>query len=98
MSIADIQNEHQRISILHALFSQNDYRANDSIIQMVCDRFGNNMSTDTVKVQLAWLEEQSLVVTEKVGEYTVAQITKRGLEVQQGRASVPGVKRPLPSL
>ena len=44
----------------------------------------------------AWLEEQGLVSCEDLGGIIVVKITQRGLDVAEGRAVIPGVKRPGP--
>lgn len=96
MGISNILNEHQRLSILHCLAAMDGYRANNSIIQTVCGQYGNNMTNDRLLTHLNWLEEQGLVKVESHDTYTVAVITERGLDIETGRASAPGVKRPGP--
>ncbi|MGQ8367119.1 ArsR family transcriptional regulator [Glaciecola sp. 1036] len=94
MPLDNILNEHQRLSILHCLAAMDDYRANNSIIQSVCQQYGNNMSTDKLGTHLYWLREQGLIEIESHESYTVAKLTSRGLDVEKGMATVPGVKRP----
>ncbi|WP_432460812.1 VpaChn25_0724 family phage protein [Agarivorans sp. QJM3NY_25] len=94
MAIHEVLNEHERIAILKALAAMAGYSSNDSIIQSVCSEFGNDMSRDKVKVQLAWLAEQGAVTNQKVGAYTIATLTARGQDIAIGRAFVPGIKRP----
>ncbi|WDE07280.1 hypothetical protein SG34_010520 [Thalassomonas viridans] len=93
MALQKIQNEHARISILRALDALN-YTSNDSIIKDACEQFGNGMSTDQVRTNLGWLEEQSLVTIERKGGYMIATLTSRGQDVANGRAFVDGIKRP----
>jgi hypothetical protein len=45
---------------------------------------------------LAWLAEQGLLTTKATGDVVVATLLARGVDVAGGRATVPGVKRPLP--
>ena len=61
MPLKEIQNNHQRLSILHCLAAMDDYTANHQIIQSVCASFGNAMTLDKIKTQLDWLAEQDLV-------------------------------------
>jgi DNA-binding transcriptional ArsR family regulator len=96
MSFQKVMNEHHRLSILHALAAMDNYSANSSIIKTVCASYGNSMTSDTVLSHLAWLKEQDLISTEQMGSYTIATLTHRGLDVEQGMASQPGVKRPGP--
>lgn len=93
MPLKDIQNAHYRLSILRALEALG-YTSNDSIVKDSCDAFGCVMTTDNVKTNLRWLEEQSLVTVEKKGGYLIATLTSRGQDVAQGKAFVDGVKRP----
>ena len=94
MPMNDVLNEHERIAILRTLNAMSGYSTNDSIIQESCTQFGIDMSRDRVKSQLAWLEEQGAVSTNPVGNYVVAELTARGQDVAEGRARMPGVKRP----
>lgn len=94
MSMQEVMNEHERLAILLALAAMPGYSTNDSIVQEVCARYGNDMSRDKVKTQLSWLQEQGCVTTEPVGRYVKASLTERGQDVAEGRARIPGIKRP----
>ena len=96
MAILNIMNEHERLSILHCLAAMDDYAANNSIIQSVCAQYGNTMTMDKLATHLHWLMEQGLVKLEFHESYTIAKITQRGLDVEKGLATQPGVKRPGP--
>lgn len=97
MSFRNLRAEHQRICILLALSASPGYEANSAIIQDELDRFGMPASRDEVHGHLAWLVEQGLLTTENpANAVTVAALTPRGLDVANGRAVVPGVKRPGP--
>lgn len=93
MSLADIQNMHRRLSILRALNALN-YESNDSMIKDSCEAFGNGMSSDQVRTNLSWLEEQSLVTITRKNTYMIAKLTSRGQDVAEGKSFVDGVKRP----
>jgi hypothetical protein len=93
MSLKSIQNEHYRRSILCALEALN-YQSNDSMIKDVCAKYGNAMSSDQVRTNLGWLEEQDLVTLDRQAEYFIAKLTTRGHDVFKGIAHVDGVKRP----
>lgn len=89
--------EDRRLVILRFLADDNDYRLNDSILQKALDQVGHNVSRDMVRSDLSWLEEQGLITVEVVlDQIHVAELTKRGLDVAEGRSKVPGVKRPEP--
>ena len=98
MSLAKHLAENHRLSILKALSACEEYRANESIIQTICHKYGASISADGVLGHLAWLDEAGLVVMENLSDYTIATLTQRGLEVREGKATHPGVKRPRPGL
>jgi len=93
MALEKIMNEHARLSILRTLVALR-YQSNDSIIKDSCSAFGNQMSSDQVRTQLCWLEEQGLVTIERKGDYLIATLTSRGQDVSAGLSFVDGVKRP----
>ncbi|MFN3881921.1 MAG: ArsR family transcriptional regulator [Nitrincola lacisaponensis] len=94
MAYQDELEQHQRLCILRTLNDQTGYRANESFIWNVLDRYGLTCSRDALRTQLAWLAEQRLVTTELLGSTTIASITQRGQDVAKGLATNPGVKRP----
>lgn len=96
-SYAQLVAEHQRIAILQALDAAPGYRSNQALLQSFLDAVGLPASVDMVRTQLAWLVEQHLVTTDDSAGVTMASITERGCDVAQGRATVPGVKRPTPT-
>lgn len=94
MSLIEIKNEHQRRSILTALAAMVGFGANHSMVRDACASFGVEMSNDTVKTQLHWLEEQGLISIKHQGNYLIAELKARGQDVVDGLANVPGIKRP----
>jgi hypothetical protein len=96
MSFRDHVNADLRLVVLRLLSEAEGYEGNSSILQMAVDEFGHNVSRDQMHTQLAWLAEQGLLTIAAVATVQVATLTARGLDVAQGRASVPGVKRPSP--
>ena len=95
-AFADLVAEDQRLRILQLLTEAEGYDLNIHILRDALARVGHRPSADRLRGELAWLEEQGLVATEMVGSIVVATATARGLDAAQGRARVPGVKRPLP--
>jgi hypothetical protein len=93
MALKAIQDAHARRSILLALEALN-FTSNDSVIKDSCDLFGNHMSSDQVRTQLCWLDEQGLVSVERKNSYMIATLTSSGQDVANGRSFVEGVKRP----
>ncbi len=86
----------RRCAPLRFLAEDADYAMNTSLLQSALDAVGHGVSRDCVNGDAAWLEEQGLVFCEDLGGLIVVKITQRGLDVAEGRAVVPGVKRPGP--
>jgi len=84
----------RRLVILRFLAEDQDHKLNTSILQEALDQVGHGVSRDCVETDCAWLAEQGLARTEPVGPVTVVELTGRGEDVAEGRATVPGVKRP----
>lgn len=93
MHMKDMLKEQARLVILRSL-TECRGEANDSILQSCLDLYGIKISRDEVRTHIAWLEEQDLITTETVAGCIVATINGRGEDVADGRAVVPGVKRP----
>jgi len=98
VSYAKLLEEDRRLSILRLLAESNDYKANEYLLQSALDGVGHAVSGDRLRADLAWLAEQGLVELGTVADVKVPKLTQRGLDVAQGRASHPGVKRPRPEL
>ncbi|OIO75438.1 MAG: hypothetical protein COS35_06560 [Zetaproteobacteria bacterium CG02_land_8_20_14_3_00_50_9] len=96
MGLAEHKREDRRLLILKALASENDYAISDMVIRSMLREYGHSESADTIRTDIAWLDEQGLVTSERVGVATVAIITDRGLDVANGHSIVPGVRRPRP--
>ncbi len=88
--------EDRRLVILRLLAEVDGFEANSSVLQSALESFGHTMSRDSVHTELAWLAEQGLTTGTAMATIVVAKLTARGLDVAQGKATVPGVKRPGP--
>lgn len=86
----------RRLVILRVLAASTGYQANEYTLEAVLDDMGHTVSNQQVHTELAWLAEQGLLDSRTVGGVTIATINRRGLDVSQGKAQVPGVKRPMP--
>ena len=94
MSIQAILDSQQRLVILRSLLDIGG-AANESILNDCLDQLGTGRVTrDRVNTLLAWLEEQGLVRIERLAQVQVAHLTGRGQDVAEGRATVPGIKKP----
>lgn len=96
MAFAQFEQEDRRLVILRLLAEDQDYRVNSSILQQGIDLYGHSVSRDRLHTDLLWLAEQGLVTVDEINSVLVVTLTQRGLDVAQGRAHVPGVKRPGP--
>lgn len=88
--------EDRRLAILRILEGSAEYRANLYLVQRLLADIGHSASLDTINTDLAWLAEQGLLELETVGGVSLPQLLARGLDVACGRATVPGVARPMP--
>jgi hypothetical protein len=95
-SLAKLVTEDRRLAILRILEGSAEYRANLFLIQRMLASIGHSASADTINTDLAWLAEQGLLALETVGGVGIPQLLSRGLDVACGRATVPGVARPMP--
>ena len=86
----------RRLVVLRILAEVPGYELNSSVLQLALQGFGHNVSRDLIHTDIAWLSEQGLVSHREIASVQVAMLTARGLDVSQGRATVPGVKRPGP--
>jgi hypothetical protein len=90
-------SEHRRLVILRVLSEAPAYSANASILQTTLDELGLTASRDQVVAEIAWLTEMGLITSDHaLPGVVVAKITERGHDVAEGKARVPGVKRPGP--
>ncbi|WP_041725535.1 VpaChn25_0724 family phage protein [Megalodesulfovibrio gigas] len=96
MSFAKTLTEDRRLVILRFLSEAQGWHLNTAVLHTALDNYAHSVSRDQVETDAAWLAEQGLVTVEAVGPVRVATLTDRGLDVAEGRAVVPGVKRPGP--
>ncbi|ROH88634.1 ArsR family transcriptional regulator [Stagnimonas aquatica] len=92
---AQVVTEERRLQTLRLLAATKpDYRANSAILRDgLRAEHQHALSRDQMHTELAWLQEQGLLILEVVGSAVVASLTSRGLDVAEGTAEVPGVKR-----
>lgn len=89
--------EDRRLSLLLVLAQTPGYSANAFLLRDAIGQiYGHSASIDQVTGDVAWLAEQGLVTSRTVSEVTLATLTSRGADAAAGRASVPGVKKPMP--
>lgn len=97
MSYQNTITEDRRLSLLLVLNETPGYSANAFLLRdAIGGIYGHAASLDQVRGDLAWLAEQGLATTRTSGEVMLATLTGRGTDVATGRATHPGVKKPLP--
>jgi len=96
MSLADVKQEDRRLLTLKALATGNDYSISDHVLRGLLGEFGHHLAMDVLHADLAWLQDVGLLNIEKVGQMAIATITQRGADVAEGRAVIPGIRRPRP--
>lgn len=85
-----------RLAVLQVLEAGGN-EANSRILRSSLEMLGHRPTSDQQRSALAWLEEQGLIRSTQLAESVYRlQLTERGLDVAEGRASVPGVARPAP--
>jgi DNA-binding transcriptional ArsR family regulator len=96
MALAQYEQEERRLVILRLLAEDSDYSTNSSLLERGLELYALSVSRDRLHTELVWLAEQGLITAEPVKSVMVVKLTQRGLDVANGRAQVPGVKRPGP--
>jgi len=87
--------EARRLGLLELLREAPAYTSHAYVLRDGLSDMGLAATLDSLRADLAWLDEQDLVVLAD-GEVPVATITQRGEDCARGRARVPGVARPSP--
>lgn len=99
MNLQDYETEGRRLAILRILSRRNEYSTNEySLRDELAGAYAHNVSRDKLRGDLAWLEEQDLVITQAPRAGWIATLTARGSDVAEGTAQVPGIARPRPGV
>jgi hypothetical protein len=93
---AKYENEQMRLTILQMLEQDRDFTANDTVVNRALDSVGFSVSSDKLKTELAWLQEQGVIELNESMSMTIVKLTQRGQDVALGRATIPGIPRPRP--
>lgn len=99
MSFEDYQTAGRRLAALRILARRNLYTSNEySLSDELAGNYGHHVSKDLLHSDIAWLEEQGLVVCQQPRAGWIITLTSRGSDVADGRARVPGIAAPLPGV
>lgn len=97
MSYHDLVIADIRLGVLQLLQQDPGYSYNERILKNLMHQvMAHEVSSDQLRTQLTWLEEQGLVTSDQIGDMMSAKLTARGNDVASGHAHVPGVARPMP--
>lgn len=96
-SYAELVTADMRLVVLLSLAQDFGYSHNEYVLKEVLRQLGHAVSSDKLRTELAWLQEQGLVELEDVMSTKVVKLTTRGKDVADGSVVVPGVKRPEPA-
>ena len=89
-------SEHRRLAVLRHLAMAQGYTSNGSILSDVLQGVGIATTQDQMIATFAWLNEQELITLSGDADFFVVTATARGVDVAEGRAAHPGVKKPSP--
>jgi len=97
MDYNDFETEGRRLCILRILsrrtqFTANEYSLNDELK----GAYAHIVSTDRLHNDLAWLDEQDLIILQRPRAGWIVTLTSRGSDCANGLANVPGVAKPRP--
>lgn len=96
MTFTDQLRGQIRLAILEILEVANGYALHEYLIIERIRALGLGTTRDTLRTELAWLEETGLLEVQEVEAAVVPRLSERGLDVVRGYAQVPGVARPRP--
>lgn len=98
-SYQDFETEGRRLGILRTLARRNQFTTNEySLNDELKGAYAHHISRDTLHGDIAWLEEQGLVIAQQPRAGWVVTLTARGADCANGLANVPGVSKPRPGL
>lgn len=97
-TFAETEAADRRLVILRILRECADYTSNEYVLGESLGQFGHRVGQDRLRTELAWLDEQGLIIAQQPGGVWVVTLTQRGEDTAAGRTTVPGVKRPRPGV
>jgi len=94
MNLQQQINAMVRLAILRILLEDNGHSQNHEIMTSAIDTAtAQSLTYEQMKKHFAWLEDQKLISTEFVGRFVMAELTRKGINVAQGKEVVPGVDK-----
>jgi len=96
MNFAELMISDRRLVLLRLLADAPGGRANTYVLASGLRAMGHDCSQAQVDADATWLQEVGCVKVEEIDSVHVVQLRSHGSDVAHGRATVPGVKRPVP--
>ena len=94
MSFSEHLAEDRRLCVLR-LLSESGGTANDSVLHTGIEHLGHaRIPRNDIREDIRFLNDRGLIEITWFKEVMVAKITKRGLELTEGRITVEGIKSP----
>ena len=96
ISYAALVQRDFRLCLLKTLAEQPSYTGSETILQAIAKSYGHARSRESVRTELNFLASVSAVTLKEQGGYSIASITRRGLDHVEGLVEIDGVNRPSP--
>ena len=88
--------ESLRLEILIRLFFSPAYTSNQEKIRAELFSIGIVETRDSVRKEMAWLDNVDAVINRAGGGVFIATLTAEGFEHLEGARAIPGIQRPRP--
>jgi len=96
MAAREIQRD-RRLRVLLILEHAPGRTSNESVLKSALGSLGHVVTTDLLRTELCWLQEQGLIaVSQTEDDLYLARLLSRGQDVASGAAQQPGVASPRP--
>lgn len=98
MSLSDAYRRDEllnaRLTMLKAVYEEDDHHLNDRLIQLKLKYFGHRKSPNWVRAQMRVLEDLGVFIIHEQGEALIAEITEAGVCHCERSAFVDDIARP----
>lgn len=85
-----------RLCLLKTLAEQPGYTGSETVLQAIAKSYGHSRTREVIRTELNWLADVAAVTLKEQGGYSIATITRRGLEHVEGLVVIDGVNKPSP--
>jgi hypothetical protein len=95
-TFATFQAERRRLEILRDVARAPAFTRDQTVLAHNLAETGHAVARDTLRADLAWLEEQGCLLAQQPGGVWVVTLTARGSDVAKGLTNCPGIAHPAP--